>query len=142
MNFDPGAENWSPYTAMSNDPVTKIDPTGGCTDCPDSRTWDASKLWIDQDGSRWQATSNGWTQIMDYVVVMPTKAASWGFANFPGPALWGSLYNRYIASQTAEVSNLFEQTRASFASKRKIILTGDLLERLKTDLKWSSGKRS
>jgi RHS repeat-associated protein len=37
---DPKRVNWSPYVAMSNDPVNKIDPDGGCPygDCDD--WWD------------------------------------------------------------------------------------------------------
>ena len=34
MTTDPYSEFHSPYLAMANNPISKIDPTGGCTDCP------------------------------------------------------------------------------------------------------------
>jgi RHS repeat-associated protein len=30
MQTDPMKQYWSPYTGMGNNPVSKVDPTGGC----------------------------------------------------------------------------------------------------------------
>lgn len=37
MSTDPMGEFWSPYTGMGNNPISTVDPDGGCTDCPNPK---------------------------------------------------------------------------------------------------------
>jgi RHS repeat-associated protein len=130
LQYDPKSQYSSPYVAMGNDPTNKTDPDGGCTDCPDSRTWDNSKMWIDPNGSRWKSTSNGWEQQLDAVVVRSMRSPSWGLGNIVNPFSW---YNRAFGDRIAEVSNLKEQALASLNSKSGVILSGQFIDALKND---------
>ena len=35
LSVDPMGQHWSPYLAMGNNPISRVDPDGGCDDCPD-----------------------------------------------------------------------------------------------------------
>ncbi|MBX2924512.1 MAG: hypothetical protein KF746_20090, partial [Chitinophagaceae bacterium] len=68
------------YVAMGNNPIIKVDATGGCTECPDSRGWDRSKPWIDSNGSIWEATDNGWVGLLNEIKIQPGEFNNLNFS--------------------------------------------------------------
>lgn len=62
LTTDPMGEFHSPYLGMGNNPISKIDPTGGSTmDPPTEGEFANGQPWTDSDGSwKYNASSNVW----------------------------------------------------------------------------------
>lgn len=111
LTTDPMGEFHSPYLGMGNNPISKIDPTGGSTqDPPDGNGFSDGFNWTDSDGSwNWNAESGVWeglgisddifgtTQSLNGITVIGTQK---GFL----AKAWDSDSRRYATGDMFQIS--------------------------------------
>ena len=59
LSTDPYGEHWSPYLAMSNNPVIKVDPDGGCDSCPGGDEVYANGATVTNKYGSWEYLGGG-----------------------------------------------------------------------------------
>jgi RHS repeat-associated protein len=81
MVRDPRRQYWSPYLAMGNNPMNRVDPTGG-TDGPDPKDGSLNKAGT----HTWDSKTKGWVKTLDEVVVTAKSGFNWKAAPVPQDA--------------------------------------------------------
>jgi len=66
LTVDPAGEFFSPYLGMGNNPISNIDPDGGCVDC-DQNAANGSK-YTDVAGANWTKGADGWGRSDGYSI--------------------------------------------------------------------------
>lgn len=61
LTTDPEGQFHSPYLAMGNNWINRVDPTGGVAEPPNDHSYENGHLWNDDDGSwKWNSDSGVW----------------------------------------------------------------------------------
>ena len=106
LTTDPEGQFHSPYLAMGNNWINRIDPTGGVAEPPYDHTYENGYVWTDADGSwKWNSSDGVWqgldgaddifgfTQNLNEVVVSTSLIGS-RIVNtargYLGSTLWGN----------------------------------------------------
>ena len=58
LTVDPAGEFFSPYLGMGNNPISNIDPDGGCVDCDQNAA--NGSTYTDASGASWTKGADGW----------------------------------------------------------------------------------
>jgi RHS repeat-associated protein len=91
---DPYRQYWSPYLAMGNNPINRVDPDGGCDECPpflpngNQALWDESLRYAEQFASigspTWDKILFGWLE--DFFPLEGGGGYAYFSSNGGGPA--------------------------------------------------------
>ena len=84
LTTDPAGEFFSPYLGMGNNPISNIDPDGGCVDCDQNAA--NGSTYTDAAGNNWTKGADGWgaDNFSDIGVDLGTVTKSFNLGNWIG----------------------------------------------------------
>ncbi|MEM6804637.1 MAG: RHS repeat-associated core domain-containing protein [Bacteroidota bacterium] len=115
LSTDPYGEFWSPYVAFGNNPINRVDPDGGMTDCPtcDSDATYAVGAVVENNRGSWQYLGDGeWKDLSTNPSVSSHNQTGY-FYNFDDLVVRNQLFQLGSGNSVVHALLLSEQ-RGSF----------------------------